>query len=318
MGVLSETVKMFTLGRRTFLGGCAFAPALAAPSQTSPGAESKKEVLARAVGRRLQGFQGEVFLYAKNLDTGAEFGLKPDEKVRTASTIKLPILCALYDLAAQGKLQWDEKLTLREEDIVSGSGVLQEFSPGTALSLRDVARMMIVVSDNTATNMILERISADAVNEYLERVGMKATRSLRMVRGDGTQLKPARGYSKAGLIEENKRFGLGVSTPREMVWLLEQLTAGKIVSAEASREILAMLKRQQFKDGIGRRRADDVASKSGALDALRSDVGIVYQPHARVAIAATVDGMPKVDYSPDNVGNILIADLTDILLAGLA
>jgi len=101
------------------------------------------------------------------------------------------------------------------------------------------------------------------------------------------------------------------------VWLLEQLTLGKIVSAEASKEILAIMKREQFKDGIGRR-GDDVASKGGALDALRSDVGIVYAPHARIAIAATVDGMPKVDYSPDNAGNILIADLTDSLLAGLA
>ena len=119
-------------------------------------------------------------------------------------------------------------------------------------------------------------------------------------------------------MEENKRFGIGVSTPREMVWLLEQLTLGKIVSAEASKEILAIMKREQFKDGIGRRRGDDVASKGGALDALRSDVGIVYAPHARIAIAATVDGMPKVDYSPDNAGNILIADLTDTLLAGLA
>ena len=301
---------MLSLDRRTFLAACAAAPALAA--------DSKSEALARAVGERLKGFQGEVFLYAKNLDTGADFGQRPDEKVRTASTIKLPILCAMFDLAARGKLSWDEKLTLRAEDIVSGSGVVQELSPGLQLSLRDLSHLMIVVSDNTATNLVLARLGGDAVNEYLEKIGMKVTRSLRMIRGDGTQLKPAQGYSKAGLIEDNKRYGIGVSTSREMVWLLEQLTAGKVVSTEASKEILAILKRQQFKDGIGRRRADDVASKSGALDALRSDVGIVYQPHARIAIAATVDGMPKVDYSPDNVGNILIADLTDLLLAGLA
>jgi beta-lactamase class A len=186
------------------------------------------------------------------------------------------------------------------------------------LNLRDLSRLMMVVSDNTATNLVLGRVSSDSVNAYLEKIGMRATRSLRQIRGDANQLKPAAGYSKAGQMEENKRFGIGVSTPREMVWLLEQLTLGKIVSAEASKEILAIMKREQFKDGIGRRRGDDVASKGGALDALRSDVGIVYAPHARIAIAATVDGMPKVDYSPDNAGNILIADLTDSLLAGLA
>jgi len=301
---------MLSLDRRSFLAACAAAPALAA--------ESNNEALARAITQRLAGFQGQVFLYAKNLDSGAEFGLQPDERVRTASTIKLPILCALFDLAAQGPLRWEEKLTLREEDKVSGSGVLQELSAGLALTLRDLSRLMMVVSDNTATNLILGRVSSDTVNAYLERIGMRVTRSLRQIRGDAKQLKPAQGYSKAGLIEENQRFGIGVSTPREMVWLLEQLTLGRIVSAEASKEILAIMKREQFKDGIGRRLGDDVASKGGALDALRSDVGIVYAPHARIAIAATVDGMPKVDYSPDNVGNILIADLTDTLLAGLA
>ncbi len=301
---------MLSLDRRSFLAGCAAAPAL--------WGESKNEALTRAIAQRLAGFEGQVFLYAKNLDSGAEFGLKPDERVRTASTIKLPILCALFDLATQGSLHWAEKLTLREEDKVSGSGVVQELSAGVALSLRDLSHLMIVVSDNTATNLILGRIGGDAVNAYLERIGLKVTRSLRMIRGDAKQLKPAEGYSKAGLLPENQRYGIGVSTPREMVWLLEQLTLGKIVSAEASKEILAILKRQQFKDGIGRRRADNVASKSGALDALRSDLGLVYLPKARLAIAATVDEMPKVDYSPDNVGNILIADLTDRLVEGLA
>jgi beta-lactamase class A len=301
---------MLSLHRRSFLTACAAAPALAA--------QSKNETLLRAIAQRLAGFQGQVFLYAKNLDTGAEFSLHADERVRTASTIKLPVLCALFDLVAQGQLRWDEKLTLRQEDIVSGSGILQELSAGLVLNLRDLSRLMMVVSDNTATNLVLGRVSSDSVNAYLEKIGMRVTRSLRQIRGDANQLKPAAGYSKAGQMEENKRFGIGVSTPREMVWLLEQLTLGKIVSAEASKEILAIMKREQFKDGIGRRLGDDVASKGGALDALRSDVGIVYAPHARIAIAATVDGMPKVDYSPDNAGNILIADLTDSLLAGLS
>ena len=301
---------MLSLDRRSFLTACAAAPALAA--------QSKNETLLRAIAQRLAGFQGQVFLYAKNLDTGAEFGLHADERVRTASTIKLPLLCALFDLVAQGQLRWDEKLTLKEEDKVSGSGILQELSAGLVLNLRDLSRLMMVVSDNTATNLVLGRVSSDSVNAYLEKIGMRVTRSLRQIRGDANQLKPAAGYSNAGQMEENKRFGIGVSTPHEMVWLLEQLTLGKIVSAEASKEILAIMKREQFKDGIGRRLGDDVASKGGALDALRSDVGIVYGPHARIAIAATVDGMPKVDYSPDNAGNILIADLTDALLAGLA
>lgn len=300
---------MTSFSRRTFVGGCAATPVLLA--------QSGKENASQQIGKLLARFDGKLWIYAKNLDTGAEFGLRPDEKVRTASTIKLPILCALFDLVAAGKVHWNEKLTLRDEDKISGSGVLHEFSGGTQLAVRDVAHVMIVVSDNTATNLILDRITADAVNDYLDRIGLKATRSLRKVRGDGNDLKPPSGLSKASLLPENKPYGLGVTTPREMVTLLEMIERGKVVSPEASKEIVAILRRQQYKVGIGRRRGDDVASKYGALDALRSDVGIIYLPTSRLAIAATVDDMPKVDYSPDNAGEILISDVTERLVAEL-
>jgi beta-lactamase class A len=141
---------------------------------------------------------------------------------------------------------------------------------------------------------------------------------MRKIRGDGTQLKPAEGWSREGEKSENKRFGIGSSSPREMVRLLELLVQDKVVDAASSRELLAVLERQQYKDGIGRRSGElRVASKSGSLDALRSDVGIVYTPRGRIAIAITVDDMPQIDYSPDNVGNRLIADLSQLLIAEL-
>lgn len=281
-------------------------------------AETRRETMDRKVRAAIAGFQGAVRLYAKNLDTGESYGIGEGDKVRTASTIKLPIMTAVFRAVAEGRARWDETLTLREEDIVSGSGVLQEFTPGLKLPLRDVVRLMIVVSDNTATNLVLERITADAVNAEMDRDGLTATRSLRKIMGDRAALKDPSGFSAAGKLPENKRFGIGSTTPKEMVTLLEKLDRGEIVSPAASREMIAILKRQQFKDGIGRHINDEwVASKSGALDALRSDVGLVYAPQARAALAITVDDMPKVDYSPDNAGNILIGGLTEILLEGL-
>src|SRR5712671_1994872 len=113
---------------------------------------------------RIGDFQGTVTLYAKNLDTGASVGIKEAEPVRTASTIKLPILCAVFDQVARGQAKWDEKLTVTASAKVSGSGVIgSEFSEGVQLPLSDVANLMIVLSDNTATNMILERFGADTV-----------------------------------------------------------------------------------------------------------------------------------------------------------
>jgi beta-lactamase class A len=273
-----------------------------------------------SIRSRIAGFEGEVSLYAKNLDSGAAFGIRESDSVRTASTIKLPIMLAVFEAVSRGKAKWSEMLTVSSSEKVYGSGVIgREISDGVKLPLRDVVNLMIVVSDNTATNMILERFTADSVNAYLDKIGLKSTRSLRKVRGDGKQLKSPSGSSAAGKLPENEKFGLGVSTPRDMVTILEKLERGQIVSPQASREILAILRRCQDNSGIRRRVRDvAVANKTGALDALRSDVGIVYSKGGRIALAITVDGMPKTDYTPDNGGAILIADLARILVEGLA
>ena len=267
-----------------------------------------------------KGFKGTVVLYARNLRTGQEVGVAPDTRVRTASTIKLPILCALESLVAAGRVKWDERIVLKPEDKVSGSGVLASLADHTELTVRNLAILMIILSDNTATNLILDRIGADAVNDYLDTIGLVKTRANRKVRGDGSKLAAPSGWSKAGLIEDNKRFGLGVSTPREMVRLLELLNQGKIVSPEASKDILEILKMQQDNSGIRRHTPDDipVANKSGALDALRSDVGIVYTKSAPVAMAITIDDMPETDYSRDNPGERLIWQITSAILDGLS
>ena len=287
-------------------------PAQQLPAQLHP-------ALHTALRERIGSFQGTVSLYAKNLDTGAEIGIREALPVRTASTIKLPILLAVTDQVAAGKARWSELLTITPRNKVSGSGVIgAELSDGVQLPLRDIVHLMIVLSDNSATNMILERFTADAVNQYLDKIGIKTTRSMRKVRGDGTDLKAAEGWSAAGKLPENQKYGLGVSTPRDMVAILEKLERGEIVSPAASKEILAILKRCQDSTGVRRRLSGvTIANKTGALDALRSEVALVYGKGGRIAIAITVDDMPKIDYTPDNPGSLLIADLARILVDGL-
>ena len=274
------------------------------------------QTLEDALHRRISDFPGTVSLYARNLDSGAAVGIREAEPVRTASTIKLPIMLAVFNAVARGQAQWTEPLVLTARDQVPGSGVLgSEFSEGDRLSLRDVMHLMIVLSDNTATNMILERFTADAVNAYLDKIGIHTTRSLRKVAGDG----PPEGLSAAGKLPENRKYGLGVSTPRDMVAILEKLERGEIVSPEASHEMIAVLKRCQDSTGMRRSLPDvPVANKTGALDALRSELGIAYSPGGRIAMAITVDGMPKPDWTPDNPGSLMIAGLAKILVEGLA
>jgi beta-lactamase class A len=253
-------------------------------------------------------FKGKVSLFAKNLDTGESYGFGADDRVRTASTIKVPIMIEAFARVAEGKAKWADEVVLRKK--VGGAGVLQDLSEGLRLSLRDAVTLMIIISDNTATNLVLDVLTADAVNARMEGMGLKETRVMRKVFGGGD--------SKEGLKPENQRFGLGRSSPREMALLVEKLERGEVISPAASKEMIELLKRQQFHEGIGRSlRGVTIASKPGALDALRSDVGILYTPRGRILMAITCDEMPEVVWTPDNPGLLMLNRLSEILVEGL-
>jgi beta-lactamase class A len=280
--------------------------------KTASTAEIKPQTLDEKIQNEIKDFKGKVWIYAKNLDTGKEFSLRSDEQVRTASTIKVPIMAETFRQVASGKLNWADEIILTKEKKVGGSGILHEFSDNTKIDLKTALHLMIVLSDNTATNLVLDKVTADSVNAFMDELGLKKTRSLRKVFGGGD--------SKILTSDERmKLFGLGVSSPKDMVKLLEMIERGELVSREASAEMIAILKRQQYKDGIGRNLPDTVpsASKSGSLDRLRSDVGIIYTRRGRIALAITVDDMAEVNYLPDNAGLHLIWKLSQVLQEGL-
>jgi len=267
-----------------------------------------------AIKAKVTGFHGHVSLYAKNLDSGEIYNLAGEEPVRTASTIKLPILIECFSEAAEGKLNLSEMISLPEEEKVSGSGILQDLSAGDRLPLRDLMMLMIVLSDNTATNLILNRIGGNAVNARMAQLGLVQTRVMRKILGKGA----AAGVTEEGAKPENQKWGLGRTSPREMVGLLEKLYRGELVSKSASSDMLAILKKQRDHAGLARNVKDvTVANKSGALDALRSDVGIVYSKRGPIAIAITVDGIPEPDWSPDNRGQLLISELSELIIQQL-
>ena len=270
------------------------------------------------VKARIGTFPGKVTLAAKNLDTGATYSIRAEDPVRTASTIKLPIMIECFAEAAEGKLKMTEPITLTSAEKVSGSGLLQDLSEGDQLPMRDVIDLMIVVSDNTATNLVLNRIGGNAVNLRMARLGLMQTRVMRKIRGDGTNLKAPSGWTDEGAKPENQKWGTGRSSPQDMLTLLEKLYRGELVSKTASDEMLQILKRQRDHDCIGRDMKDvTIASKSGSLDHLRSDVGIVYSKHGPIAMAITVEDIPEIDYTPDNPGALLISALSEILVDAL-
>src|SRR4029453_3662808 len=189
-------------------------------------------------------FKGKVSLFAKNLDPGETYALNADERVRTASTIKIAVMIEAFARVAEGKAKWTDEVILTKEKKVSGSGILGELSDGLKLTLRDAVNLMMILSDNTATNLVLDVLTTDAVNARMESLGFKQIKIMRKV-GSG-------GESTAGKDPENKKFGLGFATPREMVLVMEKLERGEIVSAAVSKEMIDLMKREQGRNAIGR------------------------------------------------------------------
>ena len=255
-------------------------------------------------------FKGKVYLFAKNLDTGVTYSFNGDERVRTASTIKVAVMIEAFTRVAEGRAKWTDELVLTKAARYGGSGVLPELADGLRLTLRDCVNLMMVVSDNTAANMVLDYLTTDAVNSRMSTLGFKDTRIMRRIGGGGE--------SREGKEAANKRFGLGATTPHEMVQILEKLEAGEIINKTAAREMIDLMKREQARYAIGRTIPDvTMASKYGALDSLRSCVAVVYSKRGRIAIAITVDDMPEVIWTVDNPGYLLMSRLSLILIEGL-
>ena len=280
------------------------------PAAGSPAPKAAPAWLDRRVRAEVAAFSGTVTLYAKNLDTGAEYSLDGDEPVRTASTIKVAVMVEAFARVAEGRAKWTDELVLDKSVRYAGSGVLQDLTDGLHLSLRDAMTLMMTVSDNTATNMVLGYLSTDAVNARMQSLGLRQTRIMRRI-GSGLD-------SEEGKRPENKRFGLGRTSPHEMVMLLEKLERGEVVSPSVSKEMIELLKREQGTDGIWRELwRVPKATKSGALDALRSNVGIIYHTRGRIALAVTCDDMPEPNWSIDNPAYQLMSRLSEIIIDGL-
>ena len=255
-------------------------------------------------------FKGKVSLFAKNLDTGETYAFNPDDRVRTASTIKIAVMIEAFARVAEGKIKWTDEVVLTKEKKVSGSGILTELTDRLRLTLRDAVNLMMILSDNTATNLVLDVLTTDAVNARMESLGFTNIKIMRRI-GSG-------GESVAGKDPENKKYGLGMATPREMVLVMEKLERGEVVSAAASKEMLDLMKREQGRNAIGRSLWNvPMASKYGALDRLRSAVGILYTKKGKIAMAISCDDMPETMWSVDNPAYLLMSRLSKVIAEGL-
>jgi beta-lactamase class A len=244
---------------------------------------------------------GKVALAVKHLGTGECYTLNGDEPMPTASLIKFPVMIEAYLQAAEGKVKLSDLMTLHDKDKVPGSGILTyHFSDGATFPLRDAVRLMIAYSDNTATNLVLDRIGIDSTNQRMAAWGLPSTKiNAKVYRGATTSVSP----------ERTKRFGLGSTTANEMVKLLEKLHAGKAAGPEATRAMLEHLKKCVDKDKFTRFLPEDivVAHKTGAVSGARTDAGIFYLRNGPVAVCVLTTDNEDKRWATDNAGNVLCA-----------
>ncbi len=238
-----------------------------------------------------------VGVYARHFGSGREIAVNAGRRFPTASTVKVPILFALYRKAAAGEIDLQRRVALEEFHRTAGSGVLQDLDPGIQPTVRDLATLMITVSDNQATDMLYQLLGGAYVQQVATEIGMTETRTPRTIRAllydmvgmDERNL--AHGYDmNRELLRTGARnaggwaLGIGddndVSTPQDMVTLLARIYAGEDPSRAACDAMIDILKRQKFNTILPLLLPAEIetAHKTGSLHGVRNDVGIVYAP----------------------------------------
>lgn len=205
--------------------------------------------------------------------SGARFGHRADERFVAASTIKIAIMIALFRLVAEGRAKLDDTHILAPEDKAGGSGVIANLHPGLAFTLADLAFLMISISDNSATNILIDRVGIPAVNAEMRALGMPNSLLGRKMRGR---------LAEAG---EQENWAI----PAEFADMVAALLAGRVINAEASAAMVRLLETQANDRRIARHlpRAPRPrwGSKTGSNAGIVNDVGFVETPEGFAVIS---------------------------------
>ena len=235
--------------------------------------------LERRIDAELCGLDAKMCVYADDLH-GHVVERGADDEFESASTIKIYILGCLYAQAEAGKASLDAELTYEARHFVDGSGLIRSLGEGARLRARDVATLMIVVSDNIATNMLIDYLGLDTINAFIRSIGCTHTKLHRSLRSDNWSEK------------------LGAITPRDMGRFFALLAKGELVSPQASDAMRNVFRQQHYNtmlthdfpqfyldcEETGEPELIWVASKSGSMNACRNDGGIVHTPYGEYVI----------------------------------
>lgn len=222
-----------------------------------------KEKLAAFVPE-LQKLPGEISIWAEDIVTGDAFAYQADLPLVAASVIKIPILAEAFRQARDGLLSMDEMFSIRPEQKMPSCGALTYLHDGLQVTLRDLCVLMIILSDNSATNILIDRLGIENINRTIRAIDLEKTTLRRRLFDREASRRGIQNHITAG----------------EMALLLKKMYLGQCVSLDADAEMLAILKDQRLNGKIPFFLNDyEIAHKTGEDDGITHDVGIVYADH---------------------------------------
>ena len=268
------------------------------------------EVLERLTRPLIKAFSGEVSLAYHSFETGEIYTYNATQTMRAASLIKLPLLIQALTEVARGNLELGQHIPLKAEDQVGGAGILHTLKPGLEPTLHDLLTLMIIVSDNTATNLVIDLLGLDAANRFIQNLGLAQTKLA------GQLQLPEEKQTAA-----QRRGERNTSCAADIVGLLLRLENRDLLPDKLTTLALNILRKQQFTEALARYLPIDrelhnphvvVASKSGCLRRLWHDAGLVYSAEGSplYSLVVMTEGSADRSYSWEQEGMMLIAELS--------
>jgi len=283
------------------------------------------ERLERELVELVRSFPAKVGVGFKDLKTGAEYYINGRERFLTASVFKVFVLVELYNQVIKGELDLGRRYRISEGVKVLGSGILKELDEGLQPTLRDLAKLMMILSDNTATDIIMELLGRERISRTVREVlGLRETRVCLTTREILLDIAGADDWETAKKNFEEMKINKGgrwetdlehndVTTPEEMVRTLELLYRGEVLTPEACREILEIMKACQTGEARIKRylpHGVKVAHKTGTMPGVVNDAGVVFTDKGDYVLVVFINGLDyeKLQFVP--LGEELIAQIS--------
>ena len=255
-------------------------PALQQPQQLAPLARLQSNI--ERVTRSVNAKWG---IYIKCIETGEEIAINADETMDTMSVIKIPLMAEVFRQIEAGKFSLSDRVTLKETEKRPGTGVIRSLDAGASLTIKDLITLMIIVSDNSATDMLFEKVGGiEPVNKLMQSYGLN---TIKATGPSDVWFKALRAEPDAWKFHTEGKTPYGLSSPRDMGKLLEKIQKGEAVSKQASEQMLQIMRGQVYSSRLPKYVTGfRVPHKTGDfLPYIGNDVGILESTNRHIVIS---------------------------------